>query len=174
MIWLLVAIGAVIGVAVLVVFVGSMLSREHSVSRRAHFNHTPEAIWEVISDFANQTSWRTDVRSVERLPDKQGRQLWNETDKRGQTLTFETVESVAPRRLVRRIANENLAFGGSWTMEIGEYGEVTSLAITENGEVHNPVFRFMSRFIIGQTSAIDGYLRALGRKLGVEVTITPA
>ena len=174
MIWLLVAIGAVMGVAVLVVFVGSMLPKEHSVSRRAHFNHTPEAIWEVISDFANQTSWRTDVRSVERLPDKQGRQLWNETDKRGQTLTFETVESVAPRRLVRRIANENLAFGGSWTMEIGEYGEVTSLTITENGEVYNPVFRFMSRFIIGQTSAIDGYLRALGRKLGVEVTITPA
>ena len=57
-------------------------------------------------------------------------------------------------------------------MEIAEYGEVASLTITENGEIYNPVFRFVSRFITGQTSTIDEYLRALGRKLGVEVTIT--
>ena len=57
-------------------------------------------------------------------------------------------------------------------MEIDNYGEVTSLTVTEDGEVQNPLFRFVSRFIMGQTATIDQYLRALGRKLGVDVTIT--
>ena len=146
----------------------------HSVSRKAHFNHRPEALWEIIADIQGQVAWREDLRQVERLPDKNGRQMWRETGKRGPPLTFETVESAPPRQLVRRIADEDLSFGGSWTLEIGEYGEVTSLTITEDGEIYNPIFRFMSRFVIGQTATIDGYLRSLGKRLGVEVTITPA
>ena len=172
MIWVVVAIAAVVGMSVLVVVVGSLLPKAHAVSRMAHFNRTQAEIWEAVSDIAGQVSWRTDLRRVERLPDRNGRQVWQETDSRGQTLTMETVESQAPRRLVRRIADEGLAFDGSWTIEVAEYGEVTSLTVTEDGEIYNPVFRFVSRFITGQTATIDQYLRALGKKLGVEVTIT--
>ena len=171
MAWVLLAIAIVVGASGLVVLVGSLLPKAHVVSRMALFNRPPEEIWQVVIDYAGQTSWRSNLRSVERLPDRSGRQLWEETDSRGQSLMFETVESISPHRLVRRIANENLAFGGSWTYEIGLYGEVTSLTITEHGEVYNPVFRFVSRFIVGQTSTIDEYLRELGRKLGVEVSI---
>ncbi len=144
------------------------------MSRKAVFNRQPSEIWGVIADLGNQASWRTDLQRVDRVPDRNGHPVWEETDRRGQTLTMETVESLSSRRLVRRIADENLGFGGSWTMEIGEYGEVTSLTITENGEIHNPVFRFVSRFITGQSATIDEYLTALGAKLGVEVTITSA
>jgi hypothetical protein len=41
-----------------------------------------------------------------------------------------------------------------------------TLTITENGEVYNPLFRFVSRFIIGQTATMDGYIKALNAKLG--------
>ena len=172
--WFIALLAILVTAGVLVLVIGSMLPREHHVSRRAHFNRSPAEIWEVITDYAGQTAWRADVRRVERLPDRDGRQVWRETDKRGQGLMMETVESVAPRRLVRRIGNENLAFGGSWTYEIGEFGEVTSLTITEDGEVFNPVFRFMSRFIIGHAATLDQYLRALAKRLGVEVNITSA
>ena len=173
-IWVLVAIAAIVAVSGLVVLIGSRLPQEHRVARRAHFNRPPEELWEIITDFAGQTSWRPELRRVERLPDRSGRQFWQETDKRGQALTMETVESVPPRRLVRRIADENLGFGGRWIIEIGEYGEVAALTVTEEGEIYNPVFRFVSRFIVGQTSTIDGFLRALGHKLGLDVTITTA
>ena len=46
--------------------------------------------------------------------------------------------------------------------------------ITEDGEVYNPVFRFMSRFIIGHAATLDQYLTALGKRLGVDVNITSA
>ena len=172
--WLVALLATLVAAGLIVLAMGSMLPREHHVSRRAHFNRPAAEIWGVITDYAGQTAWRADVRRVERLPNQHGRQVWRETDKRGQGLLMETVESDAPRRLVRRIVNENLAFGGGWTYEIGEYGEVTSLIITEDGEVYNPVFRFMSRFIIGHAASIDQYIRALGKKLGVEVNITSA
>jgi hypothetical protein len=41
--------------------------------------------------------------------------------------------------------------------------------ITEDGEVYNPIFRFMSRFVFGHTHTMDAYLRALGKATGQEV-----
>ena len=172
MIWVLLPIGVIVGISIIVMAVGSNLPKKHSVSRMAQFNRSQGVIWQVITDFVEQVSWRPDLRSVERLPTRNGREVWRETDKRGQALTLETVESEPPRRLVRRITDRTLAFGGSWTIELGEYGEVTSLTITEDGEVYNPFFRFVSRFIIGQTATIDEYLKALGGKFGIDVTIT--
>jgi hypothetical protein len=43
--------------------------------------------------------------------------------------------------------------------------------ITENGEVYNPLFRFVSRYVIGHNRTIDAYLRALGQATGQEVRI---
>ena len=170
--WLIALLAILVLIGVLVLGIGSMLPKEHHVTRRAHINRSPSEIWEVVTDFAGQPEWRMDVRSVKRLPDQNGRQVWQETDKRGRPWMIETVESVAPRRLVRRIANVNSVFGGTWTYEIGEYGEVTAMTVTEDGEVYNPVVRFMSRFLVGHSATIEQYLRALGTRLGVEVTIT--
>ena len=38
--------------------------------------------------------------------------------------------------------------------------------MTENGEVYNPIFRFMSKFFLSQTETIDTYMADLKRKLG--------
>jgi hypothetical protein len=46
----------------------------------------------------------------------------------------------------------------------------TSVRITEDGEVYNPVFRFVTRFILGETATIDAYLRAMGKATGQDVT----
>ena len=124
------------------------------------------------STFGQQVAWRKELRHVERLPNQGGLEVWRETDRRGQSLTLETVESAPPRRLVRRIADESLGFGGSWAFDVEEAGEVTAVTVTEAGEVYNPFFRFVSRVIMGQTATIDSYLKALGERLGVDVTIT--
>jgi hypothetical protein len=41
-----------------------------------------------------------------------------------------------------------------------------TLRITENGYVTNPLFRFMSRFVLGYTGEIEKYLRSLAKKFG--------
>jgi hypothetical protein len=114
---------------------------------------------------AGDQSWRRDIRRYEPLPDRNGRRTWKETDKHGSSITFETMESDQPRRLVTRIADTNLAFGGSWTYEISPEAGGSKIRITERGEVYHPIFRFVSRFIMGHTATIDGYLSALAKHL---------
>ena len=40
--------------------------------------------------------------------------------------------------------------------------------MAEDGEVYNPIFRFVSRFVMGHHATMDRYLRNLGRKFGGE------
>ena len=40
-----------------------------------------------------------------------------------------------------------------------------------DGEIYNPVFRFMSRFVLGQTRTMGAYLRALGKATGQDVEV---
>ena len=67
--------------------------------------------------------------------------------------------------MVTRIADPHLPFGGTWTYEIAPTATGSSLTITENGEIYNPVFRFIARYIQGYTATIDNYLKALRAKL---------
>jgi hypothetical protein len=76
---------------------------------------------------------------------------------------------VPPRRMVTRIADPDLPFGGGWTFELepadGPQGG-TSVRITEDGEVYNPVFRFVSRFVLGHTRSMERYLADLQAQAG--------
>ena len=52
-------------------------------------------------------------------------------------------------------------FGGSWTFELRAQGSYTQLTITENGEVYNPLFRFVAKYIMGYNSSMDKFLGQL-------------
>jgi len=53
------------------------------------------------------------------------------------------------------------AFGGTSTFEIGPAERGSTLTITERGEAYNPIFRFVSRFVMGHHRTIDAYLSRL-------------
>ncbi len=74
---------------------------------------------------------------------------------------------IAEQKLVTRIADKDLPFGGTWTYEIAPDNRGTTLTITEHSEVYNPVFRFISRFVIGHTEQIDKYFDSLATRLEV-------
>jgi hypothetical protein len=73
--------------------------------------------------------------------------------------------------LKRRIASENVPYSATWTYLLRADGGHTVVRIREDGEVYNPVFRFVSRFVIGQTRTMDAYLRALGKATGENVEV---
>lgn len=163
--WMLWTLAIVIGSLVVVVLIGWMLPRDHEATRAAQFRQRPEAIWAAITDVDAMPSWREGLKSVKHLPDRNGLPAHVEVTSSGE-IPLETVEMTPPRRLVARIAGDNLPFGGTWTFEITPEGGGATLRITERGWVSNPIFRFVSRLVLGYTSNLEMYLRSLGRKFG--------
>ena len=158
----------VVALIVSVVAIGYSLPRRHVVSRMATYRATPEQLYALIT---GTQSWRPDVLRYEVVPDSGGRELMRETTRNGETITYELLERT-PNSIKRRIATADLPYSGTWTYTLHAERSVTSVRITEDGEVYNPVFRFVSRFVIGHTSTMDAYLRALGKAAGQEVQIT--
>jgi uncharacterized protein YndB with AHSA1/START domain len=168
--WILWAFLAMASAVVLVLVIGWFLPRDHVATRMGRYRRSPEAIWAAITDLDAMPSWREGLKSVKRLPDRNGLPANIEFTTSGE-IPMETVEMVPPRKLVRRIAASNLPFGGTWTFEIEPVPDGTTLRITENGYVTNPVFRFVSRFVLGYTGEMEKYLRSLAKKFGEQPQI---
>jgi uncharacterized protein YndB with AHSA1/START domain len=167
--WALAIVGLLVLVVLVVCVVGYMLPQSHVASASARFAAAPDSIWTSLTDVPAFPKWRPGLSRVELLPDENGQRGWREFAS-NDGVTYRVVESVPARRLVTRIADQNLPYGGSWTYELAPDGSGTRLTITEHGEVYNPVFRFVSRFILGHTATMEGVLRALGTKHGETVT----
>jgi hypothetical protein len=78
-------------------------------------------------------------------------------------LVLEIVEARPGTRFVTRIADPGQPFGGSWTFEFTADATGTRVTITEHGEVYNPIFRFISRFVFGHDNTIKNFLSSLQR-----------
>ena len=161
-------LGSLAVLVLVVVVVGMLLPKHHIATRSARFRAKPEQLFALIS---GPPTWRPDVKKYEKVGDPGGRQMTRETDSHGETLTYEVVEQRAPVLLKRRIADTGLPYGGSWTFELHQQDNATTVRITEDGDIYNPFFRFMSRFILGYTHSIDSYLTNLGKAVGEEIEV---
>ena len=156
---LLIAVVAVIGV---------MLPEKHVVTRHAFFRQSPEAVFALITGPQN---WRPDVARWEEIPNPGGPRRWREYSMHGNSVTFEETASDPPRKYQAVITDKNLPFSGTWTWEITPANDGCDVRITENGEIHNPIFRFAGRFVMGYSKTMTDYLKALGKKFGEPVSI---
>lgn len=155
-------VGALLVVTTLV---GAALPRSHRLTRQAVYPHPPAAVWAAVGDVAGYPSWVPRVERIDRLSGPGGRVLWRETNVYGQ-VTYEEVERVPGRRLVLRIADRGVPYGGTWIYALAPArGDGTRVAVTEDGWVSNPFFRFLARFVFGYGEAVDLYLSALGERL---------
>lgn len=162
----IVLLGMLVVLLVVIVVVGALLPKSHSVHSMAHYEKPPDIVWATISDYKAYPQWRSDVRSVDVLPPNDGKPSWREHGSNGD-IAYEMVEARPPMRLVTRIADPKLPFGGTWEYSLTPApGGGSYLTITENGEVYNPVFRFVSKFVMGEHTSLNRYLRSLGRKFG--------
>ena len=157
----IVAVGIVAGV-------GALLPRHHVASRSATYRATPEQLFVLIS---GPQSWRPDVLRSKTITGPDGQPLLRETTHDGNTMTYEVFAANPPTSISRRVVGKNLPFSGSWTYSLAPSASGTTVRITEDAEVYNPVFRFMSRFVIGPTRTMDTYLRSLGKATGQQVEI---
>jgi uncharacterized protein YndB with AHSA1/START domain len=162
----LAVIGAgLVGVILVVLGIGWSLPVGHEASRSATLNASPDALYAVISDVASYPRWWSEISQIEMLPADDGRIRFREHMSTG-PIVMEVVDAVPPSRFVTRIADPDQPFGGTWTFEITPEPRGTRLTITERGEIYNPFFRFMSRYVFGYAATMESFLEALASKVG--------
>jgi uncharacterized protein YndB with AHSA1/START domain len=166
---LLTIVVAALGLFALVWLIGLVIPRRHIASRTALYDKPPEQVWALLSNFSGYAHWAPEVSSVRRLPDQGGHPVYQFEGKWGMPLAIEAID--APHRIVTRIADPSLPFGGTWTWKIAREGSGTRVTVTEDGEIKSAPMRTMARFFFGYTSTIDSYLKALGD--GLQETVTP-
>lgn len=170
--WILIGAGVIAACVVAIVIVGALLPRDHTAAMTARVSASPEAVWTALTTPTDFPSWRREVKTVDMLAPAATGPSWREHSRNG-AITFVVDVAEPPRRLIGRIADKDLQFGGSWEYLIEPDGPSSSrVTIVERGSVYNPIFRFVSRFLMGHTTTIDSYLRALGRRFGAEPTPT--
>jgi len=151
---------------------GRRVPQAHVATARARYAQPPARVWEAITNMMMAPNWRSGMRQVERLPDRDGHQVWVEVRRRGRLpLEFEVVEP--ERQLITRTLGEKLAFGGSWKFVLEPDGDGSTLTITEDGEIYSPTLRFFSRYVFGYEATMRRYLRDLGKKFGEKIGRQP-
>lgn len=154
-------------VSVAVIYgVGWLLPVEHLASRTAALNAPQQQVYDTIADVANYSQWWSEIERVEMLPSAEGRVRFRQHTGAA-PIAMQVEETAPPSRFVTRIADPEQPFGGTWTFEIAAQApDKTLVTITERGEVYDPLFRFMSKFVFGHTSTMDSCLAALTGKFG--------
>ncbi len=155
----------VIVLLLVVIVVGLLLPEEHHASRTLVTKQPQQAIWDTINDHANEPKWRPDIDAVTSLGERNGKPVWQEKYKDGNTLELMTTESRNSTRVVREIAEEG-PFSGRWEIDIQPTQAGSNVKITEIGKVPNPFFRFVSKYVIGHTTQMEKYLTNLAEKFG--------
>jgi hypothetical protein len=160
--WLLVAAAVPVGLGLIVVAVGAMLPVEHLARARASLAAPPERVAALVRDVEAQPRWRggvTAIEILERSPDG-----IRYVERQGSDAITFTFREERPGALFRStIADPDLPFGGFWIIALEPAGSGTTIRIEEHGSVTNPLFRFVSRFILGHEATMKAYLADLER-----------
>jgi hypothetical protein len=137
--WIVIVVGGLVVLVLAVAIVGSMLPRNHVASRTLRVRRPPQETWTALAQAMAASDVPTDI-----------------------------VESDPPRRLVSKVKETEKMFGGTWTVAIAPVESGSTLTITEDGWVGNPIFRFVSRFVMGHHATLDGMLKSVAKQFGEE------
>lgn len=160
---------AVVALVAIVAIVGAFLPREHSATRSARLSKSPAEVFALIVDFENGKNWRTGLEKTEMLDSRDGKTRFREHTSFG-PITFIVESSIPGEKLVTRIDDPDLGFGGTWTFRLTPDGQGTRLEITEDGFVSNVLMRTMSKLFFSHTATMEAYLMDAGKKFGDPVS----
>jgi len=161
---ILIAVAAIAGLVVLVALIGLALPKGHRASRTGQVAAEPAVVFGIVSDFLKYPQWRSDVKAVV-IEGAGGVGTVVHEDGSNGLIPYRVEVFEPPSRMVLRIADPSLPFGGTWTYVIRANGTGSELTLTEDGEVGNPIFRVMQKVFFSPYQTIDTYLANLDKKL---------
>lgn len=156
--FLAIAVAVLLFLLALMYGIGNLMPQSHTATRSQSFSTSQNQLWGLITNYPEYVNWRSDVEKVELIDSV----TWREYYSHGDALTFQEVEKDSLIYLKTEIVDKNLPFGGHWEYTLLAKDENTTwVEITENGEVYNPLFRFINGVFMDQTATIQTFLNDL-------------
>jgi len=137
--WIVTVVGGLVLLIAVIAAIGATLPRNHTASRTLRVRRPPQDAWTAITQAMSTSDVPVDI-----------------------------LESDPPRKLVSKVKETEKMFGGTWTVAIAPVDGGSTLTITEDGWVGNPLFRFVSRFVMGHHATLDGMLTNVAKQFGEE------
>jgi uncharacterized protein YndB with AHSA1/START domain len=163
--WVLWTLVTLVAVVAIVACIGWLLPVGHEATRSEELSKPPETVYALIADVKNYPQWWKEITQVDMLVDEPNRTTFRQHTSTG-PIVMTVSERQPPAKMVTKIDDPDQPFAGTWTWEIAPTPTGSRLTITERGEVYNPIFRFMSRFVFGYTATMDSCLAAMEQRLG--------
>jgi hypothetical protein len=117
--------GVIVALLVMIVVIGYALPVKHRAVGETTVKATPDALFALITNVEAFPGWRSGVTSVEVTRPTDGRTRFREIS--GHDTVAYIIESLDPdRRLVIRVDDKRLPFGGTWTYELEPSTPTTS------------------------------------------------
>jgi hypothetical protein len=159
MTYLLVSVVAIIAI---VLIIGLFLPKERTFTKAAMLKSDISKVFNLVTDFRNQASWRSDVKEINVIDDN----TWTEFPKKGTAITFK-VKQKKENEIFEIEIIEPKNFNGYW---VGTFKPIklngTAIEFKEVITVSNPFFRTLSFLFVDLDKTMDLYLQNLKEKLG--------
>ena len=159
MTYLLISIVAIIAI---VLIIGLFLPKERTFTKKAVLNSDITKVFNIVTDFKNQTTWRNDVKEIIVIDDN----TWTEVPKKGTAITFKVKQKIEKEIFEIEIV-EPKNFNGYWVGTFKQTNQnATEIEFKEVVTVSNPFFRTLSYLFVDLDKPMDLYLENLNQKLG--------
>ena len=152
----------VVALIAIVLIIGLFLPKERTFTKTAVLNSDVTKVFNLVSDFKNQTTWRNDVKEIIGIDEN----TWTEVPQKGTAITFKVKQKIENEIFEIEII-EPKNFNGYWVGTFKQTKEnQTAIEFKEVVTISNPFFRTISYLFVDLDKTMDLYLQNLKQKLG--------
>ena len=152
---------SIVAIIAIVLIIGLFLPKERTFTKKAVLNSDVTKVFNIVTDFKNQTTWRNDVKEIIVIDDN----TWTEVPKKGTAITFKVKQKIENEIFEIEIV-EPKNFNGYWVGTFKQTNQnATEIEFKEVVTISNPFFRTLSYLFVDLEKIMDLYLENLKHKL---------
>lgn len=156
-----VAVLSIVALVALVFVIGLFIPKQKEYLKTTDLKSSPESVFQIVTDFENQTLWRNDVQEIKVIDQN----TWTEVPKKGTPITFRTKQKIQNQLFEIEII-EPKSFQGYWVGAFEQIPTGTKVVFKEVVVIENPFFRVMSTIFVDLDQTMEVYMSNLKAKLG--------
>jgi len=146
----------IVAVVIILAIIGRMLPVKHTASQTRSFQSSVDDVWKVASNMNEWKAWRSDLKKLE---------ITSDSTFKADDVEYSVSNAVPGRSFTTTIITKDLPYGGSWHYAFEKDGHGCKLTVVEMGEVYNPLFRSLSKFVFGHEGNLKAYMNCLTTRI---------